>query len=117
MLTQNKRGLHLFVSGYTSTSKTTCGVPRLIFMAKSQNENVISSLEMTLAAAKSLTIVNPKTVQFDNTLLTKIKSVATDFPELNLSPTKLLNAIVIEWFHAHRDELINNHIKNVSDRY
>lgn len=113
----NKRGLHLFVSGYTSTSKTTCGVPRLVFMAKSLKDKDIFSLENTLQTAKSLVLNNPKVVQFDNSIIIKLKNIVTDFPDHGLSSTKLLNAIVLKWLEEHRDELMKNHILNSAKRY
>jgi len=117
MLTPNKRGLHLFVCGYTSTSKTTCGVPRLIFMAKSTNCKSVFSIEDAFQASKSITVQNPKHVVLDNRILLKIKNIITDFPEYELSNSKLVNAIVSKWLEEHREELMQQHISNSINRY
>lgn len=113
----NKRGLHLFVSGYTSTSKTTCGVPRLIFMAKSTDIKSVFSLEDVFQTSKSLVLQTPKTVMFDSNTILKIKNIITDYPEHELSMAKLLNAIVAKWLEEHREELMQNHISNSLNRY
>lgn len=117
MLTPAKRGLHLFVSRYTSTSKTTCGVPRLIFMAKSTKSKSASLIEDLLQASKSLVTQSPKTVVFDNSIVLKIKNIIIDYPEHETTATKLINAIVAKWLEEHREELMQHHVANSLNRY
>lgn len=75
------------------------------------------SLETTLSLAKVVKIGNPKNILIDNDTLLKFKNIVTDYQELSLSPTKLINAIVLNWLEEHREELLLNHITKASSRY
>jgi hypothetical protein len=86
-------------------------------MAKSINSKSVSSLEDTLQASKSVLIQTKKTVVFDNITVLKIRNIITDYPEYELSMTKLLNAIVAKWLEEHREELMQHHISKSLNRY
>jgi Fe-S-cluster formation regulator IscX/YfhJ len=86
-------------------------------MEKSSKSKAVFSLEDTLQASKSIVIQTPKTVVFDNASVLKIRNIITDYPEYELSMTKLLNAIVAKWLDEHREELMQHHISNSLNRY
>ncbi|MGO4878793.1 hypothetical protein ACEN2P_19475 [Pedobacter psychrotolerans] len=86
-------------------------------MAKSVNDQSVSSLKSTLLESKSMILDSPKTVQIDSNILFKLKNIVTDFPEYGLSSTKVLNAIIFKWLEDNRDELLQHHMLNASRRY
>ena len=68
---------------------------RVEFHAYCMKDKNKFSLENTLSLAKVVKISTPKNMLIENETLLKFKNLVTDYPEYNLSPTKLLNVIAL----------------------
>lgn len=75
------------------------------------------SLTQVLEEASSLSNLESKIIYIDVNIINKLKSVCVDFPDYNISHTKLANAILNQWINDNRDRLIDNLMSKLIVRY
>ncbi|GEM_PF-4159940 len=75
------------------------------------------SLTEVLEEASTLSNLESKIIYVDVNTINKLKSVCVDFPDYNISHTKLANAILKQWLEENRDNLMDNLMSKIRGRY
>lgn len=76
-----------------------------------------NSLNQVLEEASTLSNLESKIIYIDVNIINKLKSVCIDFPDYNISHTKLANSILSYWLEENKEDLLDNLMSKVRGRY